>query len=132
MGFTFRGGAYQLYEYSCSITRKEKIMTSKERIINALKHIEPDRVPTGENQIDGQLVEQFLGHPTLYNMGWKELEALWDGKREKLVQDYCTAHVDIVRALEWDYIRVPVVPANREYHRPQMTGRYSWIERTRV
>ena len=103
-------------------------MTSKERITNALKHIEPDRVPTGENQIDGQLVEQILGHPTLYNMGWKELEALWDGKREKIVQDYCTAHVEIVRALEWDYVRVPVVPVNREYHRPQMTGQYSWID----
>jgi uroporphyrinogen decarboxylase len=61
-------------------------------------------------------------------MGWQELEALWDGKRDEIVQDYCTAHVDIVRALEWDYVRVPVVPANREYHRPQMTGRYSWID----
>jgi uroporphyrinogen decarboxylase len=103
-------------------------MTSKERVLAALKHIEPDRVPTGENQIDGKLVEQILAHPTLFNMGWKELEALWDGRRDEIVQDYCTAHVEIVRALEWDYVRVPVVPPAREYHQPQMTGQYSWID----
>ena len=103
-------------------------MTSKERVLTALKHIEPDCVPTGENQIDGKLVEQILAHPTLFNMGWKELEALWDGRRDEIVQDYCTAHIEIVRALEWDYVRVPVVPPAREYHRPQMTGQYSWID----
>jgi uroporphyrinogen decarboxylase len=103
-------------------------MTSKERVIAALKHIEPDRVPTGENQIDGYLVEQILGHPTLYNTGWKELEALWDGRRDAIVQDYCTAHVETVQALDWDYIRVPVVPPAGEYQRPHMTGKYSWID----
>ncbi len=103
-------------------------MTSKERVIAALTHREPDRVPTGENQIDGHLVQEILGHPTLYNMGWQELEALWDGRREDIVQDYCTALVETVRALEWDYARVPVVPARREYKRPQMTGQYSWID----
>jgi uroporphyrinogen decarboxylase len=102
-------------------------MTSKERMHAALKHVEPDRVPTGENQIDGTLAEHILGRPTLYNSGWSELEALWDGRRYDIVRDYCTAHVDIVRGLEWDYVRVPVVPADREYQRPPMTGPYSWI-----
>ena len=35
-------------------------------------------VPTGENGVDGRLVEQMLGRQTLFNMGMKELEALWD------------------------------------------------------
>lgn len=103
-------------------------MTPKERIIAALAHREPDRVPTGENQIDGTLVQEIVGHPTLYNMGWVELEALWDGRRDELVQDYCTAIVETARALEWDYARAPVVPAKRDYQRPQMTGQYSWID----
>lgn len=103
-------------------------MTSKERILAALRHVEPDRVPTGENQLDGVLTEQILGRSTLYNSGWNELEALWNGKRNDLVRDYCTAHVDIVRSLEWDYVRVPVVPADRAYQRPRMTGPYSWID----
>jgi uroporphyrinogen decarboxylase len=102
-------------------------MTSKERVIAALQHQEPDRVPTGENQVDGKLIEQILGRATLCNRGWQELEALWDGRRDEIVQDYCRVYVDIPRKLEWDYVRIPVVPAVGEYHRPQMTGPYSWI-----
>jgi len=63
------------------------MMTSKERVIAALQHIEPDRVPTGGNGVDGRLVEQILGRPTLFNMGMKELEALWDGRREEVVHE---------------------------------------------
>lgn len=102
-------------------------MTPKERVLAALQHREPDRVPTGENQVDGKLVEQILGHPTLFNMGWQEMEALWDGRRNEIVRDYCRVYVDIPRKLEWDYVRVPVVPAAGEYHHPQMTGPHSWI-----
>ena len=52
-------------------------MNSKERVIAALTHQQPDRVPTGENQVDGTIVEQVIGHPTLYNSGWREFEALF-------------------------------------------------------
>jgi uroporphyrinogen decarboxylase len=100
----------------------------KQRVIAALEHQEPDRVPTGENAIDSELVEQVLGHTTLYNARWRELEALWDGRRDEIVSDYGTAHVGLVRALEWDYVRVPTVPAAKEYRRPVMTGPYSWLD----
>lgn len=104
------------------------MMTPKERMIAALRHIEPDRVPTGENGVDGRLVEQILGRQTLFNMGMKELEALWGGRREEVVHDYCTAHVGLARKLEWDYVRVPFVPAATAFQRPQMTGPHSWID----
>ena len=55
-------------------------MTGKERVIAALEHREPDRVPTGENAVDYELVEKALGRPTLYNARWRELQALWQGK----------------------------------------------------
>ncbi|MFH1086880.1 MAG: hypothetical protein V1772_14115, partial [Chloroflexota bacterium] len=103
-------------------------MLPRERVLAALHHEEGDHVPTGENAVDYEVVEQVLGHPTLYNSRWREMQALWDGRRDEIVRDYGTAHVDLVRALEWDYVRVPVVPAAREYHRPQMTGPYSWID----
>ena len=102
-------------------------MTPKQRVIAALSHQEPDRVPTGENSIDGALVERIVGHPTLYNAGWREREALWDGRRAEIVADYGSVHVELTRALEWDYVRVPVVPPDREYRRPKMTGPYSWL-----
>ena len=103
-------------------------MKPKERVIAALNHQEPDRVPTGENAVDYELVEQILGHPTLYNSRWREREALWAGRRDEVVANYGSAHVELVRALEWDYVRVPVVPADRAYPRPVMTGPHSWLD----
>jgi uroporphyrinogen decarboxylase len=103
-------------------------MRPRDRVIAALNHEEPDRVPTGENAVDCELVEQILGHPTLYNARWRELQALWDGRRAEIASDYGTTHVALVRALEWDYVRVPVVPADKAYRRPAMTGPYSWLD----
>ena len=104
------------------------MMTSKERVCAAIDHKAPDRIPTGENAVDYELVEQILGHPTLYNSRWRERCALWDGRRDEIAAEYGTAHVELVRALDWDYVRVPVVPADRLYRRPEMTGPYSWLD----
>ena len=103
-------------------------MTAKDRMVHALHHEEPDRVPTGENDVDYVLVEQLLGRPTLYNSRWRERQALWDGRRAEIVHDYRTTLVDLARALEWDYVRVPCMPVDKEYHRPVMTGPYSWLD----
>ncbi|HRW06486.1 MAG TPA: hypothetical protein P5121_15385 [Caldilineaceae bacterium] len=43
------------------------MMKPKERVLAALHHGEPDRAPTGENDLDDELVEQLLSCPTLYN-----------------------------------------------------------------
>ena len=103
-------------------------MTPKQRVIAALEHEEPDRVPTGENAVDGALAVEILGRPTFYNAGWRELEALWEGRRAEIVADYGRAHVELARTLEWDYVRVPVVPPDREHRRPKMTGPNSWLD----
>ena len=103
-------------------------MIPKERVIAALEHREPDRVPTGENAVDYELVEAILGRTTLYNARWREYQALWDGRRDEIVADYSRTHIELVRALEWDYVRVPAVPAAGEYTRPTMTGPYSWLD----
>jgi uroporphyrinogen decarboxylase len=103
-------------------------MTPKQRVLSALAHEEPDRVPTGENQMDGTLVAEILGRSHLCNMGWEEKEALWSGRRDDIVRDYGDVHVQIPRALEWDYVRVPVVPPQGEHKRPEMTGPYSWVD----
>ena len=102
-------------------------MTPKSRVIAALHHKEPDRVPTGENQMDGRLTEEILGRPTLFNSGWRELEAVWAGRRDEVVADYCSALVDLTRKLEWDYVRVPFIYPQKEYKQPVRTGQYSWI-----
>ncbi len=103
-------------------------MNSKQRIINQLKHKESDRVPVGENHVDGNLVEKILGYPVLYNKGWDELKALWNGKRNDIVESYKQVHVELPKVLGWDYVRVPIVPAIKEYCPPRMTGDNSWID----
>jgi uroporphyrinogen decarboxylase len=103
-------------------------MRPRDRILAALQHRDPDHVPTGENAVDYELVERILGRPTLYNARWRELQALWEGRRAEVVADYCSAHVGLARALEWDYVRVPVVPADVPYRRPRMIGPYSWLD----
>ena len=103
-------------------------MKPKERILAALNHEEADRVPTGDNQLDGRLVEEIFGVPHLCNMGWKEKNALWDGKRDEIVADYIKYHVAIPRKLEWDYVRVPMVPADKPHPRPKMTGEFAWLD----
>jgi hypothetical protein len=103
-------------------------MTPKQRVVAALKHSQPDRVPTGENLIDGKMAEAVLGRPLLFNMGWREMQAVWNGQREEVVRDYCEALVEIPRRLEWDYVRVPAVPRRMAYAPPRMTGEYSWID----
>jgi hypothetical protein len=62
-------------------------MTGKERIIAALGHREGDRVPTGDNQVDPHLAGLILGRPSLASTGRDELEALWDGRRQEVVDD---------------------------------------------
>jgi uroporphyrinogen decarboxylase len=103
-------------------------MTPKERVVAALKHIEPDRVPTGENLIDGKMAETILKRPLLFNMGWRELQAIWHGKRDEVARDYGEALAELPQRLEWDYVRVPVVPRKKVYTPPQMSGEYSWID----
>jgi len=103
-------------------------VNGKERVRAALRHEEADRVPCGENEVDYLVVEELLGYETLYNSRWRERQALWDGRRSEIVADYGKAQVDLVRALEWDYVRVQAMAVDKEYHRPQMTGPYSWLD----
>jgi hypothetical protein len=103
-------------------------MTPKERVVAALEHIEPDRVPTGENLIDGKMAEAILKRPLLFNMGWRELQAIWQGKRDDVARDYGEALVELPQRLQWDYVRVPVVPPNKAYSPPRMSGEYSWTD----
>jgi hypothetical protein len=103
-------------------------MTPKERVISALQHREADRVPNGENLLDGRLAEAILNRQLLFNTGWKEMQALWNGERDAVVRDCGQALSELPRALEWDYVRVPAVPAAGPSRPPRMTGEYSWID----
>lgn len=103
-------------------------MNSKERVLAALHHQQPDRTPTGENEVDYVVVEELLGRETLYNARWKERQALWDGHRDEIVAETGRTQVEIVHALQWDYVRVATMPPAGPHPRPIMTGPYSWLD----
>ena len=109
-------------------------MLPKLRMIAALEHREPDRVPIGEQGVDWEITDRALGVQTLYRAKWRTYTALWEGRREEIVESHVRDLVGLVRKFEWDFVVVPLVPGRQErYERPLMLGEYSWRdERGRV
>jgi len=106
---------------------KPTAMTSKERVIAALEHREPDRVPVGELAIDFEMTELVLGRPTLYRAKWKEAVAEWNGQRDEIVTSYGRDIVDLVRHFDLDYLAIPLVPARKDtYAPPEFIGEYRY------
>ena len=102
-------------------------MRPKDRVIAALEHREPDRVPVGEIGADYEITERALGRRTYYRSKWREYKALWEGKREEIVQSYIRDIVDLTLAFEWDFVAVPLVPARQDrYEMPEFLAEYIW------
>lgn len=85
-------------------------MNSKERVLKALDHEEPDRVPVGEWGIDHDTVERVIGHDTYWRASAKTTKALWAGKRHEVVQSYKEDIVELIEKLDQDLVPVHLVP----------------------
>lgn len=103
-------------------------MLPRERVIAQLRHEESDLVPMGENHVHSSLIERILGREILYSSGFRELGALWDGRRDEVVADSVRVLTELPLALGWDYVRVPVSPKKTGHSRPTMTGEHSWLD----
>jgi len=105
-------------------------MLPKERVIRALNHEEPDRVPTGEIGIDYPITERALGRETLYRAKWREYMALWQGRRDEYVESCKRDIVDLVKTLGLDFVPVfPVPPKGYNPGMPEFIDDYTWRER---
>ena len=51
-------------------------MLPRERVLAALEHREPDRIPWGEHSIDYNVYEDILGRQTLVQAKMRETQAL--------------------------------------------------------
>jgi uroporphyrinogen decarboxylase len=85
-------------------------MLPRERVLAALEHREPDRIPWGEHFIDYNVYEDILGRETLVHAKFRETKALWDGRRDEVVAHYKRDHPDLIRAHEMDIVAVGGVP----------------------
>jgi hypothetical protein len=102
-------------------------MLPKSRMIAALEHTEPDRVPVGELAVDWDTTDKALGVKTLYRGGWRELTALWEGRRDEVVDSCVRDLTGLVHKFEWDFAVVPTVyPQRNRYPKPEMIGEYRW------
>jgi uroporphyrinogen decarboxylase len=103
-------------------------MLPRDRMIAQLTHRESDVVPMGENHIHYRLVKEFLGRDVVYGNGFRELQTLWDGRRDEVVRDSIDVLSELPKVLGSDYVRVPVSPKDKEYRRPRMLSETSWID----
>src|SRR5512139_298223 len=109
-------------------------MLPKDRMIAAMEHREPDPVPIGEQGGGWELTDGALGVKTLYRAKWRAYTALWEGRREEIVESHVRDLIGLTRKFDWDFVVVPLVPGKRErYPKPEMLGEYTWRdERRRV
>ena len=102
-------------------------MTPKERVRTALRHEEPDRVPVGEHEIEFSVIEEALGRPTFYRAKAKYDMALWDGRRDEVVESSCVDYVEFVLKCGLDIAWVSLVPGReQEIEKPRKIGGGVW------
>ena len=106
-------------------------MNSKERVMAAISHLEPDRVPIGEWGIDHDHVTQILGRHTYWRNRKDTTIALWDNRRDEVVQSLKEDYADLVERLDYDIVTVELVPSKQHHvsDRPRQTSEGVWEDR---
>lgn len=75
-------------------------MSSKQRVLTALSCQVPDKIPYGEYAIDADTVEKILGHETYLRAKAKSKIALWEGRRDEVVQSWKEDLVELYTKLD--------------------------------
>ena len=103
-------------------------MDSVQRVMTTIAHKEPDRVPTGEWGIDHDHVSRIIGHHTYWRNRKDSTIALWEGRRDEMVQSLKEDCAELVRALDYDIITLELVPPKGYRHPdpPKKTGEGEW------
>ena len=105
-------------------------MTPKERVKMALAHKEPDRVPTGEFATDYRIVEQVLGRESFWRGKAKMVQALWDGRRDEVVESQKKDIVEFTLKLGLDMVPVNLVYSKDiEVEKPRRIDHETWEDR---
>jgi len=90
-------------------------MNSKERVLKAFEHCEPDKVPIGEMHIVSQVASQILGREAItVESGWgvmKQVEMVAAGRRDEYVDRKKVDVFDIYDKLELDLLTIELDPS---------------------
>ena len=102
-------------------------MTPRERVLAALRHEEADRVPTGEFATDHTVIDQALGRPTFCRAKRRYHEALWDGRRDEVVEGMKKDTVEFALKMGLDMVPVQAVPhKDFPFHKPKQLDEDTW------
>jgi hypothetical protein len=93
-------------------------MTPKERVRAALKHEEPDYVPVGEFAIDYPMFEAVLGRPSFWRGHYKTTKALWEGRRDEVVESMIADAIEFFHKTDQDLVMVMGVPSKYKQVEP--------------
>jgi len=104
------------------------LLTGRERVIRALCHEEPDRVPYGGEGIACPTADAILGRPCVLEMaGELRRVELWSkGRNEELRRRMLEDAYDIAKKVKIDFYRLPGLGPTDESHGPKMVSPASW------
>ena len=75
-------------------------MNSKERVRAAVAREAVDKVPLGFYVVDYDIIEQVIGHETYVRNKVKSQIALWEGRRDEVVESYKKDTVEFYRKMD--------------------------------
>ncbi len=108
-------------------------MTSKERVQAVLRGEIPDKIPWGEWAVDFDTVSKIIGHDTYYRAKAKSQMALWEGRRDEVVESWKEDGIAFFRAMDcFDIINVSAMassvapPRDYEHEMPRKLDDNTW------
>lgn len=102
-------------------------MTSKERVLTAIAHQEPDRVPIGEWEFGKEIVGPVLGEQDISFSGMGRTKALWEGRRDEVVGQRKRALTKIIERFGWDTVLVHLmIDSKTPVEVPEPIGERTW------
>lgn len=106
-------------------------MTQRENVLATIAHKEPERVPIGEWGIDHDHVSHIIGRHTYWRNRRDTTLALWDGRRDEVVQSMKADYAELVETLDYDIVTVETVPPRgyRVEDPPRQTGDGIWEDK---
>ena len=87
----------------------DNAMNSLERVLTTISHEQPDRVPIGEWGIDHDHVSKILGRHTYWRNRKDCTIALWQGRRDEMVESKKVDYAELIEKLDYDVIPVHLV-----------------------
>jgi len=106
------------------------MLSSRERMLRAIQHEEPDRVPVFEPYgVHPPTADVVLGRPCIATDARRKVRLLASGKVAELARGLATDHYELVKKLNFDagVMAIPPTGDGEAFSRPRMIDENSWV-----